>query len=55
MSYIFKKENGEFALIRCPKCHKENYALNVMSGICTWCGYDINKDKRNETSHDTET
>ena len=27
-------------LIRCPKCGKENYAPNVASGICTWCGYD---------------
>ena len=33
-------------LIRCPKCHKENYALNVASGICTWCGFDINAEAK---------
>lgn len=27
-------------LTRCPKCKKENYVMNVSSGICTWCGYD---------------
>ena len=27
-------------LIRCPKCEKENYAPNVATGVCTWCGYD---------------
>lgn len=32
-------------LIRCPKCGRENYSMNVASGICTWCGYDGNKDK----------
>lgn len=30
-------------LIRCPKCGKENYALNVAIGICTWCGFDANE------------
>lgn len=29
---------------RCPKCHRENYIFNVSSGICTWCGYNANKD-----------
>jgi len=33
-------------LIRCPKCKRENYALNVASGICTWCGYDVNKKEK---------
>jgi len=32
-------------LVRCPKCNKENYALLVNSGVCIWCGYDINEDK----------
>ena len=31
-------EDGTILLIRCPKCGKENYAPNVISGICTWCG-----------------
>ena len=33
------------ALVRCPDCHKENYAVNVLNGICTWCGFDINDDE----------
>ena len=27
---------------RCPKC-VENYAMNVCTGICTWCGYEATK------------
>lgn len=30
------------ALIRCPECGRENYAMNVLSGICTWCGWNAN-------------
>jgi hypothetical protein len=37
--------NDRLYLIRCPKCQLENYALNVASGFCTWCGYDGNKDE----------
>lgn len=37
--------NNEIKMLeRCPKCGKENYILNVLTGICTWCGYDINKE-----------
>ena len=36
-------ENGNRALVRCEDCHKENYALNVLSGYCTWCGFNINE------------
>lgn len=36
------KDSDKHALVRCPKCHAENYALNVLSGICTWCRFDIN-------------
>lgn len=36
--------NGKTYLVRCPKCKKENWALNVSSGICAWCGYDANGD-----------
>lgn len=35
-------------LIRCPKCKRENYTPNVVSGICTWCGYDANEEEENE-------
>lgn len=31
---------GKLALVRCPACDKENYAPNVLTGICTWCGYE---------------
>ena len=36
----FCSESGTLLLIRCPKCGKENYALQVSSGICSWCGFD---------------
>lgn len=39
-------ETGRRALISCPECGKENYAFNVLSGICSWCKYDINKDDK---------
>lgn len=42
--YCFEKKDGTLALEKCPKCHKENYAMNVLSGICTWCGFDVNKE-----------
>ena len=37
---------GKWYLIRCPECGRENYATNVPTGICTWCGYDANEDKK---------
>ena len=39
----FKKKDGTYALVRCEECHAENYAPNVMSGYCSWCGYNINE------------
>jgi ribosomal protein L37E len=39
----FITKEGTIALVVCPECGKENYAMNVMSGVCTWCGYDANK------------
>lgn len=32
--------DGTILLIRCPKCEKENWAPQVVSGICAWCGFD---------------
>lgn len=32
--------DGTILLIRCPKCEKENWAPQVASGICAWCGFD---------------
>lgn len=36
-------ETKDLLLIRCPKCGKENYAMNTLTGICTWCGYDAHE------------
>lgn len=33
-------EDNTILLTRCPKCGRENYAPNVISGICCWCGYN---------------
>ena len=44
--YFYKKDNGKLGMIRCPKCGKENYALMVSTGICAWCGYDANEEKK---------
>ena len=30
-------------LIKCPMCYEENYAPNVPTGICSWCGFDANQ------------
>ena len=40
--YKFKKD-GKIGLIRCPDCGKENYAMSVSTGVCCWCGWDVNK------------
>ena len=39
----FALEDKTLALTMCPCCHRENYALNVLSGRCTWCPFDANK------------
>lgn len=39
----FKRDNGKLAMIRCFDCGKENYAMNILSGYCTWCGYNANQ------------
>ena len=36
--YIGKKDK-KIGLIRCPKCDRENYMMNVLSGQCCWCGF----------------
>lgn len=40
----FKTKEGTLALVRCGKCGRENYRLNVLSGICTWCGINVNEE-----------
>ena len=34
---------GQLYLIKCPKCKKENYAMNVSTGFCILCGLDGNE------------
>jgi hypothetical protein len=41
------KIDGCIGLINCPLCGRENYAPAVLSGICTWCGFDL-KQKMKE-------
>lgn len=41
----FVLTEGGFALTRCPECHKENYAMSVMSGLCAWCPFDVNAEE----------
>lgn len=40
--YGFVQDDNTIALIRCPSCGKENYAMAVTSGKCAWCGFDAN-------------
>lgn len=35
------KQNSLY-LVRCPACKRENYAMNVSLGVCTWCPFDGN-------------
>lgn len=45
----FRSEDGKLYLVRCfacePKRGRENYAMNVASGMCTWCGWKEEKKK----------
>lgn len=36
------KDSGKVHIIRCPACHKENYAIIRATGRCAWCGLDAN-------------
>lgn len=42
------EKDGKVYLVRCEKCDMENYAPNVASGFCTWCGYDANSTAQND-------
>lgn len=33
------KDEEKVCIQRCPECKRENYALAVISGLCTWCGF----------------
>lgn len=32
--------SGHICVERCPKCHTENYCMNVTSGMCGNCGWN---------------
>lgn len=39
------RENGILHLVHCFKCKRENYALNVSLGVCTWCGWKEEEER----------
>lgn len=47
----FRDKDGKLFLVCCFNCDsekgKENYALNVALGQCTWCGWS-EKENKNE-------
>lgn len=38
-------DDGTILVMRCPKCHRENYCMAVADGVCCWCGYKPEKIK----------
>ena len=55
--YVYGEEKGfgflpkgdkTLALVRCPLCGRENYALNVLSGQCTWCEFNTKQAIQDE-------
>lgn len=44
---VFEDKWGNIYLVRCPICGYENYAINVSTGTCTFCGFDANKEQNN--------
>ena len=45
---VVNNDGPQYFLQRCPSCDRENYALNVAVGICTWCGYEASEKDINE-------
>ena len=44
----FYSTKGKFFLVKCYNCNEkgtENYAPSVSSGICSFCGWDVNNIK----------
>lgn len=35
----FLSDEGKLYLVKCVVCGYENYAPNVVTGQCTWCGW----------------
>lgn len=42
IGFYTNSENPVIALIRCPECSKENYAMQVIDGICGFCEFNAN-------------
>ena len=42
----FRDDEGDLFLVKCFVCKRENYALNVALGICTWCGWKQEENKQ---------
>lgn len=44
----FRDKSGKLYLVRCFACDaergRENWAMMVARGICSWCGWDRNVD-----------
>jgi hypothetical protein len=44
----FRNDEGQLYLVRCFRCDpvhgRENWAINVASGVCTWCGWQEGTD-----------
>lgn len=40
-------KSKRISLEKCPACGRENYVMNVLTGVCTWCLFNVNnlKDK----------
>jgi len=38
------RDTGLTCMIRCFECGRENYALAVSSGYCSWCRYTPNEE-----------
>lgn len=32
-------EDGQWYLVRCHECGRENYMIAVATGQCAWCGW----------------
>jgi len=47
IGFISKKErNGKrmISIVHCPICERENWVTAVASGMCAWCGWEIDKN-----------
>lgn len=40
----YECDDGKLCMIQCFECGKEN--LEVLLGICSWCGFDANKKEK---------